>query len=123
MTTEWKNAFICSSMRASFCLSLTQPMLELLCATADGVHWDRTLHFPAFGNAKRDSWAPTETALIRKGLIEKVPKSLRKIGVADEIETDRLRLTPAGEKIVELLRVVGLFVEADATSLKRERKR
>lgn len=121
--TEWKNAFVSSSMRASFCLSLTQPMLELLCATADGVHWDRTLHFPAFGQAKRDSWSHTEPALIRKGLIERVPKNLRKIGMTDEIETDRLRLTPAGEKLVELLRVAGLFVEADATSLKRARKR
>lgn len=107
-------------MRGTFTLALTQPMLELLCATADGVHTDRHLYFPVFGAAKPNNYSISENSLVKRGLIERVPKHLRKIGF-DEVETDHIRLTPAGEALIALLRVAGIFVEADASVLKRSR--
>ncbi len=123
MSDDWKRRFVGSSMRANFTLALTQPMLELLCATADGVHWDRHLYFPALGQARADTFIASSTALLKRGLVETVPKEVRTKAVSDRLESDFLRLTPAGEALVGLLRVTGIFVEADAASIKKTRAR
>lgn len=120
MSDDWKRAFVGSSMRTNFTLALTQPMLELLCATADGVHWDRHLYFPSMGNARMNSFLMSEAALIKRGLVENVPPSERS-KTLDPVASDFLRLTPAGEALVALLRITGIFVESDAASLKRSR--
>jgi hypothetical protein len=122
-TDDWKRRFLGASMRTNFTLALTQPMLELLCAVADGVHWDRHLYFPALGQARSDHFMSSAAALIKRGLVETVPHELRTKSVGDRIESDFLRLTPAGEALVALLRVAGIFVEADATSIKKARSR
>lgn len=72
ITPDWKSSFQSSAMKTSFCLALTQPMLEFLCATADGVHWDRRLYCRQWGNARPDSWIASSGGLIKRGLLERL---------------------------------------------------
>lgn len=62
ITTEtWQEDFRRNAMRTNFMLSLSQPMIEFLCAVADGVQWDRrdacSIHVP-------DNWIASERSLI-----------------------------------------------------------
>lgn len=127
---DWQRSFQSASMRTSFCLQLTQSMLELLCAVADGVMWDRMYHFPAYGIAKPNNWIAPEQALIKRGLIWRVPVDQQpKYPLQEGFERGRqglldcLRLTPAGEAFVALLKVTGIFVKADAAIDKDARRR
>ena len=120
---EWKMRFASNSMRSTFCLTLTQPMLEFLCAVADQVSWDRALYFQSIGGAKPDNWSATSTALIKRGLIESKGRLEHRNWTTWEeaCQDTQWVLTPAGDKMVELLKVTGIFVEADAAILKKAR--
>lgn len=110
---DWRAAFQATVMRTGMVLSLTQPMIEFLCATADGVRWDRAFEG---GNARQSNWLATGAALEKRGLI-------RHTGKADtgRIEDAFWSLTPAGQCVVDLLKEVGVFVEADAAITRRYR--
>lgn len=120
---DWKSAFQGHAMRSSFCLALTQPMLEFLCATADGVHWDRKLYYRQWGGARPDSFIASGRSLVNRGLIERLQYS----EIQDQPKSDpelyaHYRLTPAGSAVVELLKVSGIFIEADAAVTKRAKR-
>ena len=114
-------------MKQSFNLSLTQMMIEFLCAVADNVRWDRgnvcDIHRP-------DNWLVAEACLIKRGLVrckrddpgqqEKWAEQMRKEG--DRISESCVELTPAGKAVVELFKVTGIFVEADNAIIKKARK-
>ncbi len=117
---DWKSAFQGHAMRSSFCLALTQPMLEFLCATADGVHWDRRLYYRQWGIAKPDNSIASSHALEKRGLVERLHREIIRAQPLDEFNLhSHYRLTPAGEAVVAMLRVAGIFVEADAAIEKR----
>lgn len=117
--TDWRSAFQGHAMRTSFCLSLTQPMLEFLCATADGVHWDRLLHYQAYGAARPDNWIASSAALEKRGLIVSGPP-IGPVSTHEEFCQQSLwNLTPAGAALVELLKVAGIFIEADSAIAKK----
>lgn len=121
---QWQQNFKTSTIKVGFCLNLTRAMLEFLCATADDVNWDRALfgdiHYP-------DNWMATGNALFKRGLVER--KSQDEIGKAwinnqrasarEECST-YWRLTPAGLKVVELLKVTGMFIVADSSHYKKQ---
>jgi hypothetical protein len=112
----WKSNFQSATLRTSFCLSLTQPMLELFCAIADGVWWDRT---GSSVLARPDSFMASSEALTKRGLIvshaqRQEPRTREECERGERGELVRIfELTPAGEALVNLLRVAGMFVEAD----------
>jgi hypothetical protein len=131
---DWKQRFKSSSIKVGFQLNLSRAMLEFLCAVADDCQWDRAtfgeLHYP-------DNWIATEGSLEKRGLIQRKDGPAREAAAkhnSDEINAawkdgrdksdctyrNYCRLTPAGAKVVELLKVSGLFVAADA-SLRRKR--
>lgn len=118
---DWKAAFQGHAMKTSFCLALTQPMLEFLCATADGVHWDRRLYTQQYGIARPDNWIASAGSLIKRGLIERCSRSELDQEPIELFMISHYRLTPAGEALVSLLRVAGIFIEADAAIVKRLR--
>ena len=119
---DWKSAFQGHAIKSSFCLALTQPMLEFLCATADDVHWDRLLYYRQYGNARPDSFIASEAALEKRGLIvRKIRTVLKEIPVDEAYLHSYCELTPAGVAVVELLKVAGIFIEADAAIEKRSR--
>lgn len=126
MPHDWKNDFRNFTFRTVFNLSLSQPMIEMICAIADGVHWDRSnlrgdIHRPD------NPWAPG-AALMKRGLIRlSTPEERKKMkGWSDPAnatgEWSAFALTPAGQKIVELFKVTGIFVEADNAITKKFRK-
>lgn len=109
MVSAWRDAFKSNLTRVSFDLKLTRQMLEFLCASSDGVHWDRR----AFGNLHEpDNWFATEKALIKRGLLERIPRGEQKRDLIP------WRVTPAGAALVELLKVGGLFIEAEEARAK-----
>ena len=109
---DWREAFRGCMTRVMFELKLTRAMLELLCATADNAHWDRR----AFGGLNYpDNWISTERALTKRGLIYRTPpRPVRKDG---HIEIP-WALTPVGVSVVEMLKVGGLFIEAEEAAKK-----
>jgi hypothetical protein len=107
ITTGWQDNFKSQMTRVSFSLSLTRPMLEFLCASADNVRWDRR----AFGNLHYpDNWFATEHALMKRGLIERKPPHLVE---NKKFSEPPWRLTPAGLALIELLKIGGLYIEAE----------
>lgn len=108
---DWRAAFRSTVMRTGLCLHLTQPMLEYLCSVADDVLWDR---FQASSLARPNNTFTT-ACLEKRGLIQRKPpehfEARRKSQDAREDAYDVL--TEAGEAVVQLLRVVGVFVPAD----------
>jgi hypothetical protein len=116
---NWRAAFQSSAMRTSFCLALSQPMLEFLCAVAEGVRWDRALYYQQYGIAKPDNWLAASHALQKRGLIG--PHAPVQLAGTNEEWCGRSNwvLTPAGEALVQLLKVAGIFVSADAALMKR----
>lgn len=125
---DWRLSFQRQAMRSSFCLSLSQPMLEFLCATADGVHWDRRLYHAQWGIAKPDNWLASSEALIKRGLVERLTRveldaHASVVGMVQHMATSHYRLTPAGTALVELLKVAGIFIEADMALERKATKR
>ena len=106
ITTDWKVLFRSSIMKTGFALVLTHPMLEYLCAVADNVHWDRSRNFQLTGNAMPDNFIATSNALLKRGLIQ--PRTHKKNPWEPNYD-----LTPAGLRIVELLKLAGEFKVAD----------
>jgi len=126
MPDTWKHNFRSATMRANFQLTLTQPMIQMLCSVADDCVWDRSifsnLHAP-------DNLFATEGALTKRGLI--VRKSQGSGGFVDpdggfgecwENIRAYCELTPAGRAMADLLKVTGLFVESDAKTMRRGRR-
>lgn len=105
-TPEWQEKFKSQMTRVSFELKLTRAMLEFLCAASDDVYWDRAafggLHYP-------DNWLATEYALTKRGLIVRRPPIEVK---GRTVGSPPWELTPAGHAAIELLKVGGLFIEA-----------
>ena len=122
---QWKESFRTYSMKRTFNLGLSQAMIEMLCAAADDTTWDRSaypnIHAP-------DNWYSTEKSLEKRGLIERKPPEeimkRHKPGAKKEdyMETSCIRLTPAGEALVELFRVTGIFIQSDAGIRKKARR-
>jgi hypothetical protein len=109
--TDWRAAFRGTIMRTGMALNLTQPMLEYLCAVADDVQWDRGRYFQQMGAAAPDCGLMTASALVKRGLI-----MLKRAAVHG---SHRYELTAAGQAVVQLLTVAGVFVKADAALSKR----
>lgn len=128
----WRDAFKASTLRTSFVLSLTRPMLEFISAVADGVSWDRASHGSCA--AYPDNFIAVGRALEKRGLLTHRGSSCRSDSEAasriaaktgdkmDWYTYSAWSLTPAGEKVVELLKITGLFIEADAAIRKKTRK-
>lgn len=127
--SDWRSAFRDTVMRTGMVLSLTQPMLQFLCAVADGVRWDR-----GAGNstiARPDNWIASEVSLTKRGLIRRRQSNwqqeLREASTLDaQAQEDFMRrsnceLTEAGEAVVALLKCTGVFVESDAAIERRTR--
>lgn len=123
---EWKDAFRSYNIRVGLNLQLSRAMLEMLCAIADGVHWDRS----AFGGAHcPDNWMATRKSLHKRGLIVFDQEAFDNWRGAVETKIEQegglwatrecYSLTPAGKCLVDLLRVVGLFIEADAAEIRK----
>jgi hypothetical protein len=129
MPDAWKQDFRSATLRTSFMLTMTQPMVQFLSGVADGVQWDRwgfsCIHAPANDIA-------TASALQKRGLI--IRKTAAQIeSVSSEMkannydklihgEWNHYSLTPAGAAVVELLKVTGIFVVSDAALNKKSRK-
>lgn len=120
---DWKENFRRASMRVGFQLALSKTMLEFLCAVAEDVTWDRALYG---GLIEPDHYVTTCACLTKRGLIERKPEKEIKDHVSrngDQIwEWTHMKLTPAGECVVELLKLCGMFVEAD-TAIRRKARR
>lgn len=119
---NWKDDFKSATMRTNFILTLTQPMIQFLSACADDCHWDRALfcsiHAP-------DNWPATAQALTKRGLIvhrANAKRELQEIIDTPPGEWTPWELTPAGKAVVSLLKVTGIFVEADAAINKKARR-
>src|SRR6266446_4935225 len=124
---QWKINLRNFSMRVGFTVSLSRAMLEYLCAVADGVQWDRSVYH----YAQPDNWIASQRSLEKRGLI--VLKSDEEfaamrdsrrddIGSVKFYEWSRWKLSPAGEAVVQLVKLAGLFVEADAAINKKARR-
>lgn len=115
MPAEWKNKLKSSCIKFGFTLHLTKAMLEYLCATSEGVMWDR--HYEPWIRVP-DNWIATETALTNRGLIERKTRA--------EIYGDPTwcvcRLTEAGKLVVELVKMAGLFRESVAAQVERMKR-
>lgn len=130
-TERWQDDFRNSSLRTTFSLNLSRPMLEYLCATADNVTWDRGIYR---NSLTPNNWLATETALQRRGLCvrksrEEIDKESSRLDRTDGgiaslafYEMSCCKLTPAGQQVVELLKLAGIFVEQDVATAKKKRK-
>lgn len=127
----WQQRFKAASIRVGFQLNLSRPMLEFLCAVADDCAWDRAtfgdIYYP-------DNWIATEASLTKRGLVERKEGTERESTSAHnrkELEGEKshrdyrnyCQLTPAGEQVVRLLKVAGLFVESDTATLRKNRRK
>ena len=123
MPETWQQKFKASSIKVGFQLHLSRSMLEMICALADDCWWDRAtfgdIHYP-------DNWMSTQGSLVKRGLIQhrseadlrKLEKKNTAVRFADTIP--RCELTPAGKQLVKLLKVAGLFIEADAAIRRKQ---
>lgn len=118
MPDLWQSDFKAATMRTNFMLTLTQSMIQYLSATADNVMWDRfdfhDLHVP-------DNWLATEHALTKRGLVRRRSTDELRRNSASLPDYSCCELTPAGAAVVQLLKVTGIFVEADAALRKKAR--
>lgn len=117
---DWRAAFRSSVMRTGMILSLSQPMLEYLCAVADNVVWDRQLQGGSTLAHPCNSIA-TAASLEKRGLIRRRPDY--NVEDAAQHRESHCELTEAGRTVVELLKSVGVFIEADAAIERRLGKR
>lgn len=117
----WQDNLRASCLKVGFSLHLSRPMCEFLSAVADGVVWDRSKYGSAA--AFPDNWLATSASLFKRGLVRRKPDAERE--AEKHRSDDRLyewtgwELTPAGEHVVGLLKLAGLFVEADAATEKK----
>lgn len=124
---EWKGLLRNSILKVGFHMSLSRSMLEYLCAVADNVVWDRGVYRSIY---QPDNWLAAQNALLRRGLIARKPddvnedrmKKLR-TGEHDYLyhEWNFFRLTPAGEAVVSILKMAGIFEEQLAAIDKKAR--
>lgn len=122
MPDLWKQDFRASTFRTSFVLSLSQAMIQYLSAVADGVTWDRS-QFP--GQHAPDNFIATGNALAKRGLVVRKTRAemeAEQRPTSELWEWSNYHLTPAGAAVVQLLKVTGIFVEADAAISKRSRR-
>jgi hypothetical protein len=115
---DWQDAFRSQMTRVTFQLMLTRAMLEFLCATSSDVHWDRR----SFGHlGYSDNWMATERALTKRGLIKRKPPTPVKR------ESNGLpppwELTPVGVAVVEMLKIGGLYIEAQEAADKLQKRK
>lgn len=110
-----------------FGLHLTRAMCEFLSAVADDCCWDRSKYGSA--SAFPDNFIATCAALVKRGLVVSKPADVREANRCDrrpdtEAYTwSNYELTQGGEHVVALLKLAGLFVEADAAIEKKARKK
>lgn len=120
---DWKERFRAHSLRTGFTMHLTQPMLELLCAIADDVQWDASRYN---SSGLRDSIMVTAACLEKRGLIEH-KREPEKLQVLKENirghERSYWQCTPGGKAVVQMLKMAGLFVEADAAVSKKAKRK
>jgi hypothetical protein len=122
---KWQSDFTRYAMRTTFQIHLTRPMLEMLCAVADDVVWDRGV----LGAARTttlgapDNFIASAGALEKRGLIEKKQhRAFENWSSVFEIKSFHI-LTPAGKAVVELLKVAGVFAEADNALERKARQK
>jgi len=119
----WQDAFKSYSTKVGFNLQLTRPMLEFLCACSDDVYWDRAAYGSIFFP---DNWIATEHALMKRGLVVRKPPQVveQQRKAADKLAgrgnglPPPWALTPAGHAVIDLLKVGGLYLSADAATKK-----
>lgn len=117
--SEWADKFRHYSLRTNFHLGLTRPMLEYLCAVAQDCWWDRAIF--RSGTAP-DNFIASSHSLMKRGLIEESKRPRKKWSNLYEIQAAHV-LTPAGEAVVKLLRITGLFIESDLAEQRKEARR
>ena len=120
---EWKCRLRASSMKIGFVLCLTKTMLEFLCAVADDVQWDRSLYHQNIPFS--DNWIASERALEKRGLIQRKSAEwfeANKHNREPFCERSTCVLTPAGKAVVELIKMAGMFTEADAAINKKAKR-
>lgn len=121
----WQDNFKSCAIRVGFGLVLTRAMCEFLSAVADGVAWDRSKYGAA--QPYPDNFLATSAALFKRGLIAPKPENVqaergKRMPSDDRLwEWSNFDLTPAGVHVVGLLKLAGLFVEADAAIEKKAR--
>lgn len=113
---DWAVNLRSNVLKFGFDLHLSRSMLEFLCAVADDTYWDRTL--TQGGIHEPDNWIATGFALTRRGLIVRKPPLLR----SEPMRECHWSLTPAGELVVSLVKMAGIFVEACTAAAKRVEK-
>lgn len=115
MSAEWRDKFKSNVTRVAFQMKLSRPMMEMLCAASDDVAWDRA----AFGGNifQPDNWYITERALTQRGLLRRKKPQAVELQRGDRFP-NFYELTPAGVAVVELMKVGGIFLKADAARLK-----
>lgn len=124
---EWRENLRNHALKFGFHMSLSKAMLEYLCAVADNVMWDRGLYF---GNIHLpDNWIASQCSLVKRGLIVRksegeFAKEYPDFNKKDSRpgEWSNYKLTPAGKAIIELVKLAGIFIEADAAINKKSRK-
>mgnify|MGYP006969465222 CR=1 FL=1 len=116
---SWKENFSQHTFKTNFVLTLSQSMIEFLCAVAEDVMWDRTRYLSIH---KPDNWIASENALIKRGLIiRKCESEKEEYRQSEFMECSLCKLTPAGEAVVQLFKVTGVFVESDNAIIKKSR--
>lgn len=123
-TPAWQDAFKSACLAVGFRLQLTRAMCEFISAVADDVSWDRAVY--GSSNAFPDNFLATGRSLIKRGLIERKEgercDSRRAVTSYDLHSWSHWKLTPAGDAVVVLLKLSGLFVEADMAVEKKARR-
>lgn len=114
---DWRAAFRSSVMKTGMVLSLTQPMLEYLCAVADNVEWDRN-NVRGSSAAQPCNSIATSSSLEKRGLIRR--KSDRDM-IQKKLGDSFYALTDAGSHVIELLKSVEVFIESD-NAIERKNK-
>jgi len=111
---EWAERLRSSVLKFGFNMNLSTAMLEFLCAVSDNVRWDRNLkssiHAPC-------CWLVTEAALTKKGLV--VRKVKRDDTDGPILLQNMCEPTPAGQHVVELIKLAGIFVEHAEAAAKK----
>ena len=119
----WQDTFRAYSMRIGFQLSLSKAMLEMLCAVADDVQWDRRLYHQ--GSHCPENWIASTCSLVKRGLICRKDQEWldnHKHDPHPQGEWCCYQLTPAGQCVVDLVKLAGIYVEADAAINKKARR-
>ncbi len=101
---ESRERFKTNVTRVSFQIKLSRPMMEMLCALSDDVRWDRDRYGSIFNP---DNFIATPRALFERGLIR------RKADVKAAFPGPFDELTEIGKAMVELMKVGGIFIEAE----------